>query len=202
MQGKTPPRRQLHKPLGLLAVAMVLLTAAACTGKNAVDTGPGDRLGLQGGAIHVIDLAGHDFHVGRVSGTSLTGSHVSLADLPGKLKVVNFWGSWCAPCQAEAQGFATLARQVAPRGVSFLGIDERENGTSAGLAFERQYHVPYPSIYDRDESFLLAFPGAVPATTPTTILVSSSGHILAKVSGPVEYTQLRALVNHYLAVAT
>jgi thiol-disulfide isomerase/thioredoxin len=116
------------------------------------------------------------------------------------LKVVNFWGTWCAPCQAEAQGFAALAKADAAKGVSFLGIDEKDNAAAA-RAFNRQHGVTYPSIVDTSASLLLAFPGAVPATTPTTILVSGSGHILAKVTGTIEYTQLRRLINHYLTVA-
>ena len=190
------------KSLRFIAGALVVFAAAACAGKGPIQPGPGDDQQIQGGPGNVIDLSGRNYRVGDVSGTTLTGSKVSLAALPGKLKVVNFWGSWCAPCRAEAQGFATLAKADASKGVSFLGIDERENGTGAGIAFERQYGVTYPSIYDRTESYLLAFPGAVPATTPTTVLVSGSGHILAKVTGGIEYTRLRALINHYLSVGT
>jgi thiol-disulfide isomerase/thioredoxin len=182
----------------LVAGLLVMLAAAGCAGKNAVDTGPGDDRNVQGQQGNVIDLSGHDYHAGDVAGTSLTGKQVSLAGLPGKLKVVNFWGSWCPPCIAEEQGLAELAKQYAPKGVSFLGIDERDN-TAAALAFERRYGVTYPSIFDRDATLLLAFPGAVPSTTPTTILIASDGKILAKIPGGVEYTYLRDQIKHYLA---
>jgi thiol-disulfide isomerase/thioredoxin len=191
------------KSVRLVAGLLVTLAAAGCAGKAATNVTPGPDTNVQGGRgiAGLVDLTHHDFHVGNVSGTALTGSQVSLAKLPGKLTVVNFWGSWCAPCIAEEQSFAALAKTEAPKGVSFLGIDERDN-TAAALAFERKYGVTYPSIADPDASMLLAFPGAVPSTTPTTILVDSTGHILAKVSGMLEYTDLRSLVNHYRAVAT
>ncbi len=177
-----------------------MLAVAACAGRNAVSTGPGDDVNVQGGSGHVIDLTGHNYHVGDVQGTTLTGSQISLAALPGKLKVVNFWGSWCGPCKVEEQGFAELAKADARKGVSFLGINERDN-TDSALAFERRYGVSYPSIFDKYDSLLLAFPGAVPPSTPTTILVGGDGKILAKVVGVVEYTQLRSLIDHYLSVA-
>jgi thiol-disulfide isomerase/thioredoxin len=190
------------KSLRFVACALVVLAATACAGKAATNISPGPDTNIQS-QLHekLIDLTGHDYHVRDVSGTSLTGSQISLADQPGKLKVVNFWGSWCAPCIAEEPGFATLAKQDASKGVSFFGIDERDN-TDAALAFERKYHVTYPSIFDKDASLLLAFPGAVPPSTPTTILVDGSGKILAKVVSSIEYTDLRTLVNHYLAIAT
>jgi len=116
------------------------------------------------------------------------------------LKVVNYWGTWCPPCRVEADAFGALAKTYASKGVSFLGIDERDN-TNSALAFDRAHGVSYPSIFDEHDSLLLAFPGAVPSATPTTILVDSTGHILAKVSGAIEYTQLRSLLDRYLLVA-
>jgi len=186
------------KSARLIAGLLVTLAAAGCAGKNAVNMGPGDDRNVQGLKSDAIDLSGHDYHVGDVSGTSLTGAHLSLSQLGGRLTVVNFWGSWCPPCRAEAQGFAALAKSNATKGVRFLGIDERDSVDSA-IAFEKTYKITFPSIFDRDATMLLAFPGAVPSTTPTTILIGQDGKILAKVPGPIEYTDLRALINHYLA---
>jgi thiol-disulfide isomerase/thioredoxin len=189
------------KSARVVAGLLVMLAAAGCAGKSAVDTGPGDDKNVQGGTGNLIDLSGHDYHARDVSGTSLTGQRVSLADLPGRLKVVNFWGSWCAPCVSEEPGLAELAKQYAAKGVSFLGIDERDN-TASAVAFEHKYGVTYPSIFDRYATLLLAFPGAVPATTPTTIIVGTGGKLLAKIPGEVEYTYLRDQIDHYLASET
>jgi thiol-disulfide isomerase/thioredoxin len=148
---------------------------------------------------NVIDLTGHHYQVGNVSGTTLTGTHLDLTSLRGKIVVVNFWGSWCAPCRDEEQGFSQVARDTASMGVAFVGIDIRES-RAAGLAFDEQHHVPYPSIYDTNEALALQFPHAIPASTPTTIVISRTGELLAKVTGPLEYTDIKSVVQHALTI--
>ncbi len=182
----------------LLLSGLIALAAAGCSGGNSVSQGDvNGAFGIQGGNGNVIDLASHHYRVGDVSGTTLSGAHLSLASYRGKVVVVNFWGSWCNPCRSEAQGLAQVATDYAAKGVAFVGIDIRDS-RAAALAFDRQFRIPYPSIFDNTETLALRFPHAIPASTPTTIVIGRNGDILAKVTGPIEYTDLRTLVQHVL----
>ncbi|HVT20380.1 MAG TPA: TlpA disulfide reductase family protein [Mycobacteriales bacterium] len=183
--------RRLPRPVvaGVFALAI-----AGCSGGSSVSQGVAGAPGLQGGSGNVINLASHHFKVGDVSGTTLSGDRLDLASYRGKVVVVNFWGSWCAPCIAEADGFSQVAKDFADKGVAFVGIDVRELSEAQGRQFERVHHVPYPSIYDQSQTLALRFPHAVPATTPTTIVIGGNGDILAKVTGGIDYTHLKALV--------
>jgi thiol-disulfide isomerase/thioredoxin len=135
--------------------------------------------------------------VGDVSGQTLHGTPISLSSYRGKIVVVNYWSSTCAPCQAESQAFQALSKKFASKGVKFVGIDERDNLAEA-IAFERGNHVTYPSIYDRMDAFVLAFPRAAPSSTPFTIILDRQGGIAAKSSSPLDYTTLQSLLNHVL----
>ncbi|HVW81997.1 MAG TPA: TlpA disulfide reductase family protein [Mycobacteriales bacterium] len=184
----------------VLVAGLAALAVAGCSGGSAVSQGNVDGdLGIQGGDGNIVVLGSHHYQVGDVSGTTLTGAHFDLSSLRGKYVVVNFWGSWCAPCHAEEQGFVQAAKDFRNKGVAFVGIDERENSPADGLAFEQQYGASYPSIYDKNETLALEFPHAIPASTPTTIVIGPTGDILAKVTGGIEYTDLRTLVQDALA---
>ncbi|HWB66691.1 MAG TPA: TlpA disulfide reductase family protein [Mycobacteriales bacterium] len=189
-------RRFRRTPLIAAAVG-ALVALAGCSGGNVVDTSVDNSLGYQPGGNTVVFAAGHRYQAGDVSGETLNGGHFDVAQWRGKVVVVNFWGQWCADCRAEAQAFATLARQDAAKGVRFLGIDERDS-RAAALAYTRRYHVGYPSLFDPTEAMVLQFPHAVPAATPTTIVLDRSGRIAAKASGSLDYTHLRSLVNSVL----
>lgn len=184
--------------VSLIAAAIGGLVAlTGCSGGNVVDTSVDNSLGYQPGANTVLFAAGHRYDVGNVSGETLSGAQFNIAQWRGSVVVVNFWGSWCADCRTEAQAFATLARQDAAKGVRFLGVDERDS-KAAALAYERKFHIGYPSLFDPTESLVLQFPHAVPAATPTTIVIDRSGQIAAKASGSLDYTHLRSLVNSVL----
>ncbi len=77
----------------------------------------------------------------------MTGAPFSSTSFRGHVVILDFWGSWCGPCQAEQPHITALARTFIPKGVRFLGIDERDNDASA-LAFIQADHVPYTSIND------------------------------------------------------
>jgi thiol-disulfide isomerase/thioredoxin len=139
--------------------------------------------------------------VGDVSGETLQGTSLSLASYRGKIVVVNYWSSTCVPCQAEAQAFEALSKRYASKGVQFVGIDERDNRDEA-VAFQRGNHVTYPSIYDRTDAFVLAFPGAAPSSTPFTIVLDRQGGIAAKSSSPLDFTHLRLLLNRVIGEST
>jgi len=129
-----------------------------------------------------------------VSGTTVSGNKLSLASYRGDTVVLNFWGSWCAPCRAEAPALGTLARQLYRQGVRFVGIDIRDEPDSA-VAFMQTFRVGYPSISDPDDEIALAFRSTVPPLAiPTTVVIDRSGRIAARIVGGASYDQLKALI--------
>jgi thiol-disulfide isomerase/thioredoxin len=135
----------------------------------------------------------------EVSGTSLTGKPLTLASYRGDVIVLNFWGSWCTPCRNEAPALGTLARQMAGRGVRFVGVDIRDE-PDAALAFMQDFNIGYPSFSDPDDQIALEFQGAAtPAAIPSTIVIDRSGRIAARIIGGVTYNGLKALVTSVAA---
>jgi thiol-disulfide isomerase/thioredoxin len=132
---------------------------------------------------------------GEVAGESLDGEPLSLDDYEGKTVVVNVWGSWCAPCRAEARDLTAASEELADDGVEFLGINSRDLDRAAAQAFARRFEVPYPSIYDQQGSTLLAFRGTLsPNAIPSTVIIDRQGRVAASVLGEVSRTTLYDLV--------
>lgn len=134
----------------------------------------------------------------RVQGTTLEGRPLDTATYLGKLVVINTWGSWCPPCNAEAPALQRTWESVRQRGVQFVGIDLRE-GTAAGKAFQRKYGITYPSLTD-GTAIQPQLKGKA-ASTPSTLLIDRQGRLAARVSGQVDQSTLRALLDEVLKEA-
>lgn len=133
-----------------------------------------------------------------VTGTTLTGRRFALADFRGAPVVVNFWGSWCAPCKAEQPELEQLAVDTARTGVHFLGVDVRDTVPNA-LAHVRRYHVSYPSLSDPADRIAALFGPAAPRAVPSTLLIDGRGRIAALFLGRTTYLQLVALVRELVS---
>ena len=179
----------------LAATTCALLALAAVAGCGG-DVGSSGEQGFVSGngaitALPVADRAAP----GEVSGRTIDGEPLSLADYDGQVVVVNVWGSWCAPCRAEAPMLADAARDLADQDVAFLGIDSRDPSESAARAFVRRFDIPYPSIYDQQGSTLLAFRGTLsPNAIPSTVIIDRQGRVAASVLGEITRTTLYDLV--------
>jgi thiol-disulfide isomerase/thioredoxin len=128
-----------------------------------------------------------------ISGSTLTGGHLDIASWRGHTVVINFWGSWCVPCRREAPALARVARETSVLGVRFAGVDIRED-SSAGLAFERGYRIPYPSISDPADAIAARFGATAPAATPSTYILDGRGRIAWAYFGATTYSQLELAV--------
>jgi thiol-disulfide isomerase/thioredoxin len=132
---------------------------------------------------------------GEVAGKTLDGEPIDLDDFAGKTVVVNVWGSWCAPCRAEAADLVAASEELADDNVVFLGINSRDLDRAAALAFQRRFEVPYPSIYDQQGRTLLAFRGTLsPNAIPSTVVIDEQGRVAASVIGEVTKSTLVGLV--------
>jgi thiol-disulfide isomerase/thioredoxin len=188
---------------GLLAGAAVLGLAACTGGPIAENTAASNEQSFVSGSYSSTYYAPSDRPAApEVSGTTLTGAKFSLAAQRGNLVVLNFWGSWCAPCRREAPTLAALAKHYKDAPVRFIGDDVQDAPANAA-AFQRTFGIGYPSINDPGEQVALAFHGAVPPVgIPTTLLIDRSGHIAGRVVGQVTYDGMRAMITKILAGQT
>ena len=152
------------------------------------------------GAVETIPEADRGEPV-ELSGKLLDGAAWDSASARDEVLVLNVWGSWCAPCVAEAPDLQTvwgdLQADSAP--VRFMGIDFRED-PARGAAFARKAGITYPSLSDEASggTLILALQGKAP-TVPTTLVLDTEGRIAARVSGPVSASTLRGLVDDVVA---
>jgi thiol-disulfide isomerase/thioredoxin len=195
--------RPIRARRGAAAVLLVAasLALAACSGGSIAQSTPASN-----GQSFVSGDGGTTVFKGSsapqappVAGTTLGGAKLSLSRFRGHVLVLNFWGSWCTPCRAEAPRLASLARTFGPSGVAFLGVDIRDTPASAE-AFQRNFKITYPSLNDPGGEVALDFRSTVPpAGIPTTLVISRSGRIAARVIGEVSYSGLHGLISTTLA---
>ena len=111
------------------------------------------------------------------------GTQVHLASLKGKPIILNFWGSWCEPCQQEAPFLQQTWTHVQSQGVVMLGIDIPEASDSAPLGFIHQYGITYTNVKDDPEGST----GLNYGTTgqPETFFINRNGVVVAHWLGPL-----------------
>jgi thiol-disulfide isomerase/thioredoxin len=185
--------------LAAVAVAAVLAVAGCDGGAIGADTPASSGQSFVGHSYEsTFYQPGHRPVAPAVSGTTVTGQHLSLAAYRGETIVLNFWGSWCAPCRAEAPALGQLARQLHSRGVRFVGVDIRDEPDSA-LAFMQQFNVDYPSISDPSDEIALEFRTTVPpADIPTTLVIDRDGRIADRIFGASSYSELLSVIDQVI----
>jgi len=193
----------VRRAVGAAAVAAVgVLGVAACGGQIAASTPASNGVNfVAGDGTSAYFKTGSRPAAPAVSGTTLAGSRLSLSAYRGKVVVINFWGSWCAPCRSEAPTLAVLSQQYRSKGVQFVGIDIRDSPAGAG-AFVQNFGISYPSLNDPADEIALAFRGTVPpAAIPSTLVIDRGGRIAGRVIGAASYASLGNILGKVTAGA-
>ncbi|MFF4774560.1 TlpA family protein disulfide reductase [Microtetraspora fusca] len=183
------------KRLSLIAAstALAVTALAGCAGNQQAQPQSGDTRFVPGdGKVQVFDAASRTT-APAVEGTTLDGATEKLGN--GKVYVLNFWASWCAPCRAEGPVLKDIATKTKDKGVQFLGVNFKDQ-KAAAQAYDRSLQPGYPSIFDQAGRVLLSFQGTVPpAAIPSTLIIDGQGRIAARALGAVKYNDLLAAID-------
>ncbi len=120
---------------------------------------------------------------------SLDGKSVQLADLKGKVVLVNFWATWCGPCKEEMPAFERLRQKLDPQRFALLTIttDLQRDGIKHFLA---NLHVQLPVLFDEDQDVSQAY---LVRALPTTVLIDRQGRLVGRAVGPREWDAPKAI---------
>jgi thiol-disulfide isomerase/thioredoxin len=188
-----------------VAVGAVAVVVSACSGgTNAVSQGTGNYRYVGTTAIRqVIPLADRKI-AGDVNGPLLGGGHFDLLNNKGKVTVLNFWASWCAPCQTEAPQYDNLYRQLKPSGVEFVGLDVKEVNQDGPLSFIKANDITYPNLYDPGSKTALQI-GKLPSRAlglPWTVIIDRNLKVAAIYAGAQQPADLEPVLKSLAAEPT
>ena len=118
------------------------------------------------------------------------GKRVRLRDLQGKIVVLNFWATWCGPCNQEMPMLVEAEKEYGPRGVVFVGASLDDEKTRANIpAFLSKYQINFPIWVGAgpDELEKLGLGVAV----PDTAFIDAEGRIVARILGEIRKEEIR-----------
>lgn len=187
--------RQLAVALGVIAVVAVVLVAIT----RPVASAPGTRAPLDPAATqYVIGPVVQGLNIGdrapeltvRGSGgrslplTDLAGNPIRLAGLRGHPVWIDFWASWCPPCQAEMPVLRDVYRSYESRGLVLIAISVQETSLADVRAYARRYGLPYTVAADLNGDVFREYRVY---GLPTQLFLDADGVIRSVVQGPVDY---------------
>jgi thiol-disulfide isomerase/thioredoxin len=174
------PRKPTHRKsiVAIVLAALVALGAGLFYG-----------LGKQG---QIAAVAGDDSAATllAVSLPDQAGVAQPMAQWKGKVLVVNFWATWCVPCREEMPEFVSIQRELAGKGVQFVGI--AVDSPDKVEPFVREIGLNYPALIGGYGAMELSRTlGNRVMALPFTLIVNRDGNIAHRQLGPLKGDQLR-----------
>jgi peroxiredoxin len=177
--GDTGAVPRLRRLLPVLLTVLLAAVAGCTGGTDAVDQAAGGEFRFVAGTGRGELIPAADRRSApAVTGALLGGGSWALEAQRGKVVVLNFWGSWCAPCRVETPEFDQAYRATRAAGVEFVGVAVKDR-EAAAAAFLADKKVSYPSLFDPAGKVILRFRDFRANGFPYTIVVDKQGRVAA-----------------------
>ena len=147
---------------------------------------------LPDGAL--VGKAAPDFALDLVSGGS-EGDRIHLNEMKGQAVVLDFWATWCEPCQIVAPILDRVARKHHGKGVVVVGVNTSDQPGRAP-AFAKKRGLSYPIVFDEGDDVAQRY-GV--STLPTLVVIDPQGNVIAVRSGIEDESAIEALVDKALS---
>ncbi|MCS1350599.1 thiol-disulfide oxidoreductase ResA [Mechercharimyces sp. CAU 1602] len=126
---------------------------------------------------------------------SLTGEQVKLSDLRGKYVLLNFWATWCDPCEAEMPDLERVSQQYKDEDVVVVGVNIAESKVTVA-SFARQHELTFPLWLD---SKRIAMDDYHVGNLPASFFISPEGEIQRKYEGAMTEAQMQMWIHDMMA---
>jgi cytochrome c biogenesis protein CcmG, thiol:disulfide interchange protein DsbE len=126
--------------------------------------------------------------------TDLSGTSIGLRSYRGKLVLLNFWATWCAPCLSEIPRFAEWQRRYGPAGLQILGVSMDDDAAPVRAAYQK-FHLSYPVVMG-DAKLGELFGGVL--GLPFTYLIDPRGRIVDRFEGEPDLKRMEARIQGLL----
>src|SRR5262249_49507428 len=125
----------------------------------------------------------------------LQGNPIRLADLKGKAVWINFWTTWCPPCQAEMPTLRKVSQAYKDRGLELVAISVQETSPADVAAYAQRYGLDYTIGFDGTGDIFRAYKGY---GLPTHVFIDPNGVISSIVAAPLDEAGAVAQVERIL----
>ena len=115
---------------------------------------------------------------------NLRGNLEGLDDHAGKVIVVNFWATWCAPCVKEMPSFETLYRRFRSQGLTVLAVSLDKDRSAKVQEFVDKYKLSFPVLLDTEGVAEKLYPSF---TIPFTYVIDKQGRVAARIDGAEDW---------------
>jgi thiol-disulfide isomerase/thioredoxin len=187
----------MRRVLPLLWSLSLMILLVACGGEESSDTNASSSStssasGPLPGKVQDVDPE----PVPDLTLETMAGSSIDLAAQDGRVLLVNFWATWCAPCREEIPDLNDLHADLADDGLRIIGIALDRRGREKVEPFAEKLSIKYPIIIDPEGTAESEF-GPIPGL-PTTIVVGPDGQITKRVVGIFPVDEMKTTLEEML----
>ena len=128
--------------------------------------------------------------------TTIDGKKIAMADLKGKVVLVNFWATDCPGCVKEMPALVNTYNQYSKKGFEIIAVAMPYDPPAQVLNYTKQKALPFPVMHDGLSEVTEKFGGI--NLTPTTYIFDKQGHLLRRTIGNIDFTDLNLILNNEL----